>query len=275
MIARKGMVDEAKSIIYKAGQRGIKLRLLGGVGVEVVCGKTFFDREIGDIDFIGWRKQASAIKRLLYELDYCPRERFNRVHGASRLIFDHPILRLRLDVFLDEFDMCHKFDFRDRIGLGEFTLPVSDLLATKLQIVEMNEKDFLDIMKLLVCKEVVEQDEPDKISLKRLAQLCGSDWGVYQTFLLSIDKTLKRTSALCTDFCQQARVRDGLKRIVDRLKNEPKSVRWRLRALIGKRKQWYQLPESEFDMNLPSVTTASSQGNGSLNYGKADERDEI
>jgi hypothetical protein len=267
------MIDEAESIVYKAGQRGISLRLLGGVGVEVACGKTLFDRKIGDIDFIGRRKQAPAIRRLLYELDYCPRDRFNKVHGASRLIFDHSISRLRLDVFLDIFDMCHKFDFRDRIELCEFTMSVSDLLATKLQIVEMNEKDFLDIMKLLVCKEVVEQDEPDKISLKRLTQLCSGDWGVYETFLLSIDKTLKRMSTSCIDFCLQARAQESLKRIVDRIKNEPKSVRWRLRAFIGTRKRWYQLPESEFGMNLLSASTAPQYDDIS-NHNKADERDE-
>ena len=50
--------------------------------------------------------------------------------------------RRRLDVFLDRFEMCHQLDLRDRLGLEPPTLPLADLLLTKLQVVETTDKDF-------------------------------------------------------------------------------------------------------------------------------------
>jgi hypothetical protein len=38
-------------------------------------------------------------------------------------------------------------------------------------------------------------------------------------------------------------VLDGLQRLRDRIEAEPKSLRWRLRARVGDRVRWYELPE--------------------------------
>jgi hypothetical protein len=36
--------------------------------------------------------------------------------------------------------MCHALDLRDRLALDELTLTPADLLLTKLQVVETNER---------------------------------------------------------------------------------------------------------------------------------------
>ena len=56
--------------------------------------------------------------------------------------------------------MCHVLDFSDRIDRMSHTLDVTDLLLSKLQIVEMNRKDIQDILYLLAGFEVRDGDEP-------------------------------------------------------------------------------------------------------------------
>jgi hypothetical protein len=51
------------------------------------------------------------------KLGYSPNDMFNALRGGSRLMFfDLPNER-RVDIFLDQFDMCHKIDLKDRLTL--------------------------------------------------------------------------------------------------------------------------------------------------------------
>ena len=59
-----------------------------------------------------------------------------------------------VDVIMDKLNMCHVLDFSDRIDRMPDTLDVTDLLLTKLQIVELNEKDVHDLFHLLSAFEV-------------------------------------------------------------------------------------------------------------------------
>ena len=38
--------------------------------------------------------------------------------------------------------MCHKLDLKDRLGLDKLTIPLADLLVTKLQVVEITEREY-------------------------------------------------------------------------------------------------------------------------------------
>ncbi len=54
-----------------------------------------------------------------------------------------------IDVMVDRLTMCHVLDFRPGYGRLPFTLDAIDILLSKLQIVELNEKDARDIFQLL------------------------------------------------------------------------------------------------------------------------------
>ena len=153
---RESLDEEAERIIQGAEAKGIALRLLGGMAVSIRCpsaSKPPLSRRRVDIDVMGRRRDTAKINQLFKELGYRPRERFNALQG-SRLIFNDLKNQRRVDVFLDVFQMCHKFDFRDRLALEPKTIPLSDLLSTKLQIVEINEKDVKDIFAILLDHEV-------------------------------------------------------------------------------------------------------------------------
>ena len=68
-----------------------------------------------------------------------------------------------IDVMVDRLTMCHTLDFRPAFGTLPLTLNAMDILLSKLQIVELNEKDARDILQLLAGMPVArgrQQTEP-------------------------------------------------------------------------------------------------------------------
>ena len=78
---------------------------------------------------------------------------FNALHGASRLNFHDPARDRPLDVLLDRFVMAHELDLRDSASPDGLTIALADLLMTKLQVVNINEKDVRDLLALLLDHE--------------------------------------------------------------------------------------------------------------------------
>ena len=239
--------DEAERILGGAGAKGITLRLLGGVAVVTRCpsaSKPPFSRRYVDIDLIGRRRETAKINQLFRDLGYRPRERFNALHG-SRLIFNDMKNMRRVDVFLDVFQMCHKFDFRDRIRLEPKTITISDLLSTKLQIVEMNEKDIKDILVLLLDHDVSTEETPDRINASYLGKLCAEDWGIYRTFTMNLDRVPEFVGRLSLGDQQRAQIVGRAASLRSSIESAPKSMGWKMRATVGDRKRWYELPEAD------------------------------
>ena len=54
-----------------------------------------------------------------------------------------------VDVLVDKLEMCHRIEFGDRLGKVAPTLPLAELLLSKLQVVKINKKDVLDALILL------------------------------------------------------------------------------------------------------------------------------
>jgi len=241
------VLEEADRIKRAADARGVTLRFVGGVAVGLRCpsaSKPPLSRRYVDIDVIGHRKENAKISQLFKELGYSPRERFNAFQ-ITRLVFNDLENGRRVDVFLDVFEMCHKFNFKDRIGLETMTLPMADLLLTKLQIVEINEKDVKDIMTMLLDHDLATEDIPDKINVSRIAQLCGEDWGIYKTFTTNLTKIPDFASRAGLGEDPRRRVLEQAQNLTKAIEDAPKSMGWRMRATIGERKRWYELPEAD------------------------------
>ena len=84
-----------------------------------------------------------------------------------------------VDVIMDRLNMCHVLDFADRIDRMPDTLDIADLLLTKLQVVELNEKDVHDIAPpALGLSRCAAGDEPGTIGLDRIGQARGRGLGV-------------------------------------------------------------------------------------------------
>ena len=239
------MLLEAQHIVSDAETRSVTLRLLGGLAVRSLCPSStnpVLVRDYKDMDFIGLKKQSRQIKRLFIEQGYTPDEMFNALHGSSRLVFFDKNQR-RIDIFLDVFEMCHKFDFRHRLGNHQLTLPVTDILATKLQVFQTNEKDFKDIITILVDHDVGNHDDGGAIDGLHLASLCAADWGTYKTFTRTLQNTLQTLDQFELEPTSKEIVKGRIAKLLSILESKPKSLNWKARAVIGEKSQWYKLPD--------------------------------
>jgi hypothetical protein len=240
--------EEAIRVLEHAESKGVALRLLGGVAIYLRCPSARrgdFARGYSDIDFIGHAQQSAEIKRLFGELGYLPRERFNAMHGGRRLIFNDALRRRRVDVFLDVFEMCHKFDMKRRMEIDLQTIPLADLLATKLQIIQTNEKDVRDIMYILMDHEVGDSDAQETVNREYLARLCSEDWGIYKTFTMKLAMLGLVAERWEMEESERALVIKRIGQLQAAIERAPKSLAWRVRAAIGERVRWYELPEED------------------------------
>jgi len=243
----ESLLEEADRLLRAADAKGVTLRFVGGVAVGLRCpsaSKAPLSRRYVDIDVMGHRKESAKISQLFKELEYTPRERFNAFQ-VTRLIFNDVKNARRVDVFLDVFEMCHKFNFKDRIGLETRTLPIADLLSTKLQIVEINEKDMKDIMAMLLDHDLTAGDVQDGINASYMARLCAEDWGIYKTFTTNLAKIPEFANVVGLEEEPRKRVLERAERLRNAIEEAPKGMGWKMRAAVGERKKWYELPEAD------------------------------
>jgi hypothetical protein len=239
------MEEEVKRLVDAGRERGVHIRVIGGIAVKLRCPSAThraMARTYGDIDFIGYRSQRTEISRLMEDMGYQPNRRFNALQGHRRLLFDNPELGYDADFFLDIFPMCHELNLVGRLELDEYTVPIEDLLLSKLQVIELNEKDVIDTYALIYDHDIAEVDDLDTIDPRPILKLVSDDWGWYKTLSTNIDKVL----ALADDYLQgeqRERCVERLTRLRQMMEDVPKSMKWKMRARIGKKKRWYELPE--------------------------------
>ena len=241
--------DEAKRILDEAKQRGIILRLFGGVAVKYHCPSAThrsLQRSYPDLDFFGRGKQGREIRKLFLDLGCEPNQRFNALHGATRLIFEDAKNQRVVDIFLDVFRMCHTLHLGDRLSLDDYTIPISDLLLTKLQVVEINEKDIRDLIAILKDHDVDDQIAPgDKevIDAGYVSRLCADDWGLCKTISLTLGKALTFLPKYELEPEAKQMLESRINKLLHAIEKVSKSFKWKLRDKVGEKKRWYDLPE--------------------------------
>lgn len=244
-LVRSEIFLEAERILHFAKEYKITLRLLGGLGVWFVApsaSKVGYARNYNDIDFVGLRKESQTLERLFVGMGYKPREMFNKLNGDTRLMFVDEKNDRRIDIFLDKFVMCHKLDLKDRLHLSERSLPPADLLLTKLQIVEINKKDILDVVALLV--DIPISEKHSEIQEERIVSYTSSDWGIYKTVSQNLDKTDMLLPELSLPEDESKLISEKISRLRKTIEESPKSLGWKMRAKVGDKVKWYELPES-------------------------------
>jgi hypothetical protein len=238
-------VAEGRRIAEAAVRAGVLVRLIGGVAICLHAAGGIHPalaRSYGDIDLATTRDDGRATRQLLESLGYEPNDRFNALNGSERLVYYDLANRRQVDVFVGEFSMCHALPITERLVLDTQTVPLAELLLTKLQIVQLNTKDIRDVHALLVEHDVGDGDD-DTINAAFIASLLARDWGLWRTARGSIETVLAALHATGLSQSEQALVADRLRRLADRIEAEPKSMRWRTRARVGERVRWYEEPE--------------------------------
>ncbi len=242
MSSPEELVLEAERAVNAATEKNVILRVFGGVAIRVHCPSTSKSpllREIADVDFFGLSKQSGKIQMVFKELGYIPAVRFNAVRGRTRLLFYEPKTNKQRDIFLDTFDMCHCFDLRKRLTLEPFTIPLTNLFLTKLQIIELNERDYKDLISLLLDHEVGEEEAMEVINGAYIATLCAKDWGMWKTFTRNLEWITYYVEKSQLQPLDQKFVKERIDKLRKMIDVKPKSVAWKLRSTIGERMLWY------------------------------------
>jgi hypothetical protein len=250
---------EALRIVRLADERGLLARLMGGMAVRAhVPEWTHRTRRVEvDLDFATSSGDRVAFYELLAAEGYTPDRQHNALFGRKQAYFMDAPRHRPVDVLVDRLEMCHSFEFTDRLARSRPTLPVADLLLSKLQIVKINRKDVLDAIILLAEHPLAEDDgAPDSdsgvgtISVPRILSFTSNDWGWWRTVTGSLDTLAAFVATELTDadldvgdrpvrLQPKAQV-EGLRQRID---DAPKSTRWKLRARVGDRVAWYNEPE--------------------------------
>jgi hypothetical protein len=239
--------DEATTAVRDANARGVPLKLIGGQAVRLLC--PLFPhraRTDQDMDFASVSSAKRSVMDYLAERGFIGDQRFNTLHGDRQMYFTTADGATSVDVIMDRLNMCHVLDFRDRIDRMPHTLDVTDLLLTKLQIVELNRKDLHDIVHLLSAYEVRGGDDVGTVGLGRVAKVVGDDWGWWRTVTGNLDTIVRLGAGEHADLIPEARRFDPLaqaKHVREFCDACPKTLRWKLRSKVGERVQWYELPE--------------------------------
>jgi hypothetical protein len=166
------------------------------------------------------------------------REVFLESEGA-RSIFDDPARHIHVDVFYDRLEFCHVIPLAGRLGVDRPTIPIAELLLSKLQIVRINEKDVVDII-LLLLDHPLGSGDADTVDLDRIAGLCADDWGLWRTLTQNLEKVVALAASYPQlDDEQRLRVGAASRALKARIDEQPKSMAWRMRDRVGDRRQWW------------------------------------
>jgi hypothetical protein len=235
--------DEAQRVATAISGTKVPLRLLGGGAIWLRCPSAQHEtlrRAYADLDFVGLEAHSADIRRFFQALGYEPDTWFNKLHGRTRMLFWDQTNGRQADVFLDRMNMCHVLDFRSRLVIDPQTLTLADLLLTKLQIVEINRKDLIDIVALLADHAIGEQDG-EEVNGTYIGRLAADDWGLHRTIIQNLERVRQGVAEFdgLGRFALASQL-DSLQACLDRA---PKSVSWRMRSVLGDKVRWYETPE--------------------------------
>jgi hypothetical protein len=242
---REKFENELKHILKASQEAGVLLRVIGSLAFQMHCPQFGYlqaamGRAYTDIDFAAYGKQSKQIQGLLTSLGYQEhREVFINSEG-ERAIFDKLAAGLHVDVFYEKLDFCHTIYWKDRLEVDSPTIPLAELLLEKMQIVQINEKDVIDTLMLLLEHPLGEKDD-ETINIKRVAKLCADEWGLWRTTTMNLDKVQQLAQSypqLTSE--QKARVTEQVRAALARIQSESKPLAWKLRARVGDRLKWYK-----------------------------------
>jgi hypothetical protein len=236
-------VAEGRRIVDVAAEQGLPLRALGGVAIAILCPSSRrppLARAYADIDLATSNSAKDQVVALLESLGYAGDKEFNMLHGHRRLYFWDEHTQRQVDVFVDEANLCHRIGLKKRLEAVPLTLSLADLTVLKLQVVEANEKDYLDLCAIFADHQLAADDSG--INSAYIANLAATDWGLWRTLGMVAERTEQFALEL-PDFDAAEVAAERLRCLRAELDSVPKSRGWKLRARIGDRKRWYELPE--------------------------------
>jgi hypothetical protein len=231
---------EMYRLVEAAEANKIQIRTIGGLAVHVHNKKnhSLFIREYGDLDFVVAKKQKKEFENFMPTVGYSPHKQFNLLNGDIRQIYYHDESEMKIDIFVGDFEMCHKIPLENRLTAETVTIPLAELFLSKIQIIDLNQKDAMDLASLLLNVETGNHDK-NTINLQVLAELCGNDWGLYKTTSMNLEKVGEIVNKTSLTNEEKDLISKRIQEILKTFESMPKSLAWTLRDRVGTRVKWY------------------------------------
>ncbi len=239
-------VEEARRLLSLAESRSVRVRALGGVAVALSVPEhvpLLIPRGYQDIDLIVPRGEQRALAELMTGAGYVPDDEFNAFNGHRRLLYYDATNARQVDIFVAAFSMCHEIPVGERLLVTDTTIPLAELLLTKLQIVELNAKDVGDILNLLYHHDPDAAEGSEGLDGDRVAACCAADWGLWRTATGTLERAAGAVEELNLTEAERRLLRDRLGSLRAAIDAAPKTRKWRMRARVGDRVRWYEEPE--------------------------------
>jgi hypothetical protein len=241
---------EALRIIGLADAQGLQVRLMGGLSFHARCPEwtARIDRERRDIDLATRSKDRKALQELMSAEGYTGDRQYNALYGHKQLYFVDTLRGRPVDVLIDQMEMSHRFEFAKRLAADKPTVPLAEMLLSKLQIARINRKDILDALALMSEYPLGATDE-GTINTEVILSYTSADWGWWRTLTGNLDKMrlLYNTEIQPNelDFGRPPRldVIEQITALTAAVNAAPKSMKWRMRSQVGERVQWFEEPE--------------------------------
>jgi len=242
-------VEEAAQCVKEAGEQGMMLRVIAGLAIylhadsqtrqlAVKLGR-FGQGIVKDVDMASYGKFRDKTYDFFTKRGYKVHPSLHMHYFRERHMYFAGKVPM-VEVFFDKLKMNHTIKFAGRLEADSETVPLTELLLGKLQIVKINEKDIKDAVLLLRSHDIGETDhEMVNLNAFRDAGLL-SDWGFYYTFTTNLKQVQRwiQQSDLLTENDVRI-VGERVVKILDFLEKEPKSQMWKLREKIGPKRKWY------------------------------------
>jgi hypothetical protein len=113
-------------------------------------------------------------------------------------------------------------------------------MLEKMQIVKINEKDIKDSIILLREHDVSDSDK-ETVNCVYISNLLSKDWGFYYTVTMNLNKIktlLPRYNVLSDE--DKSIVNQRVEKLIAKIEEAPKSMKWKLRARRGTSQKWYR-----------------------------------
>lgn len=234
------LIGLAREAIAAADLVDVPMRLVGGLAFYALVQSAregALARSYKDFDVVVPPKASGATSKVLEGLGFIPNKHFNALHGARRLIFSSPE-GFPVDVLVGEFVMCHRIDVASGLDRHPLTIAPADLLLSKLQIVQIEDKDLADAAAFLLDLHPGDGG----FDVDRFVEPLADDWGFHRTVEINLGK-LRDFARAKLEPGLAGLVGQRLEMLADAMVAATKSLRWKLRAKVGERVQWYDLPE--------------------------------
>lgn len=233
---------EAQRLAAKIKDADLNVKLLGGLAIWLhspSARQPPLQRQYGDLDFIGPKKEMTKFIHLMLDSGYIEDKRFNALHGASRLILIDQANQRPVDVLIDVFKMCHEIDLSKRLTSNSPTISLADLLLTKLQVTKLTHKDVADIAALLLDQDF----DSDGIDIEYIVRTLGNDWGFEHTVNNTFDNIPIHLSEFQLSPAQKNHIVTKIEQLRSEIAVGKKSIGYKIREKIGEKIPWAEEPE--------------------------------